>query len=57
MVPTPDLNIHSNYGFIHLNNRSLTPVALAFMQEVRTEEAEKVKREAILASTYAAFYP
>jgi DNA-binding transcriptional LysR family regulator len=57
VVPTPDLNIHSNYGFIHLNNRSLTPVALAFMQEVRTEEAEKVKREAILASTYAAFDP
>jgi DNA-binding transcriptional LysR family regulator len=37
---------HSNYGFIRLKGRTLSPAALAFMDAVREVEAEMVKAEA-----------
>jgi len=36
-----------------VNHRSLSPAALAYMQEVRAVEAEIVKREAVLAARFA----
>ena len=32
--------MHTNYGFVHLRERQLSPAALAFMDEVRNVEAE-----------------
>ena len=37
---------YSNYGFIRLKGRTLSPAALAFMHEVREVEAEIVRAEA-----------
>jgi DNA-binding transcriptional LysR family regulator len=45
VIPTPRINIHSSYGFIHVRNRALPPAVTAFMQEVRDEEARCVQRE------------
>jgi DNA-binding transcriptional LysR family regulator len=52
LLPTVNLPIGTDYGFIYLKNRSLPPAALAYMDEVRTIEAEIAKREASLAARY-----
>jgi len=52
VVPTGKVAFQASYGFIHLKDRSLTPAALAFMDEVRAVEGEIVEREAVLASRY-----
>ncbi len=53
VVPTSKLAFHASYGFIYLKDRSLTPAALAYMDEVRAVEAEIVEREAELAERYS----
>lgn len=52
VVPTSKVAFQANYGFIRLKDRSLTPAALAYMDEVRTVEAGIVGREAALAERY-----
>jgi DNA-binding transcriptional LysR family regulator len=52
VAPTTGLELQSGYGFIYLKNRSLTPAALAYMQEVRSVEAEISNRETALADQY-----
>ncbi len=52
VVPTSKLAFQASYGFIHLKDRSLTPAALAYMEEVRAVEAGIVRREAALAERY-----
>ena len=52
VVATGNLAFRASYGFIYLKDRSLTPAALAYMEEVRTVEAEIVSREASLAERY-----
>ena len=52
LVPTTGINIQAAYGFIYLRDRSLTPAALAYMQEVRAVEAEIVRREEALARRF-----
>jgi len=52
LVPTTLSDLRAGYGFIYLNHRSLSPAALAYMQEVRAVEAEIVKREAVLAARF-----
>jgi len=52
VVPTSKLVFQASYGFIYLKDRSLTPAALAFMDEVRAVEVEIVEREAVLVSRY-----
>lgn len=37
--------LHTNYGFAHLKDRSLSPAALAFMTEIRKVELELVIEE------------
>jgi hypothetical protein len=51
-VPVTGLELKSAYGFIYLNNRSLAPATLAYMQKVRAVEAEITTREAALASKF-----
>ena len=53
LVPMTVPELRAGYGFIYLKNRSLSPAALAYMQEVRAVEAEIVKREAVLAARFA----
>lgn len=53
VVATGNLGFRASYGFIYLKDRSLTPAALAYMDEVRAVEAETVRREAELATRYA----
>jgi len=53
LVPMTVPDLRAGYGFIYLKNRSLSPAALAYMQEVRAVEAEIVKREAVLAARFA----
>jgi DNA-binding transcriptional LysR family regulator len=52
IVPVTGLELKSAYGFIYLNNRSLAPATLAYMQKVRAVEAEITTREAALASKF-----
>jgi DNA-binding transcriptional LysR family regulator len=52
VVPTSKVAFQANYGFIRLKDRSLTPAALAYMDEVRAVEAGIIEREAALASRY-----
>jgi DNA-binding transcriptional LysR family regulator len=52
VVATGNLAFRASYGFIYLKDRSLTPAALAYMEEVRAVEAEIVSREASLAERY-----
>lgn len=52
IVPVVGLELKSAYGFIYLKNRSLAPATQAYMQEVRTVEAEITTREAALASRF-----
>jgi DNA-binding transcriptional LysR family regulator len=37
--------LHTNYGFVHLKDRALSPAAQAFITEVRAVEAELVEAE------------
>lgn len=52
VVPTSKVAFQANYGFIRLKDRSLTPAALAYMDEVRAVEAGIAGREAALAERY-----
>lgn len=52
VVPTSKVAFQANYGFIRLKDRSLTPAALAYMDEVRAVEAGIARREAALAERY-----
>jgi len=52
VVPTSKIAVQASYGFIYLKDRSLTPAALAYMEEVRAVEAGIVRREAALAARY-----
>ena len=37
--------MHTNYGFVHLKDRTQSPAALAFMREFRAAESEIVEQE------------
>lgn len=52
LVPTTGIEFRAAYGFIYLKDRSLTPAALAYMQEVLAVEADIVKREEALARRF-----
>ncbi len=52
LVPMAGVEFRSAYGFIYLKNRSLTPAALSYMQEILAVEADIVKREAVLARRF-----
>jgi DNA-binding transcriptional LysR family regulator len=54
LVPTTGIEIRAAYGFICLKDRSLTPAAQAYMQEVLAVEADIVQREAALARRFDA---
>lgn len=54
LVPTRGIEFRTAYGFIYLKDRSLTPAALAYMQEVLAVEADVVQREAALARRFDA---
>jgi hypothetical protein len=51
-VPVPGFTIQSAYSFGYLNTRSLSPLALAYMAEIRAVEAEFMQREEQLAAIY-----
>lgn len=51
-VPVPDFTFPSAYGFGHMKTRSLSPLALAYMAEIRAVEAEFTQREEKLAAIY-----
>jgi len=51
-VPVPGFTFPSAYGFGHLKTRSLSPLALAYMAEIRAVEAEFMQREEQLAAIY-----
>ena len=51
-VPVPGFTFPSAYGFGHLKARSLSPLALAYMAEIRAVEAEFTQREEKLAAIY-----
>jgi DNA-binding transcriptional LysR family regulator len=51
-VPVPGCTFQSAYGFGYLKKRSLSPVAMAYMSEIRTVEAEFIQREKRLAAIY-----
>jgi len=51
-VPVPGFTFPSAYGFGYLKMRSLSPVALAYMAEIRAVEAEFTKREEKLTAIY-----
>ena len=52
LVPTTGISFQAAYGFIYLKDRSLTPAALAYMQQVLAVEADIVRREEILARRF-----
>jgi DNA-binding transcriptional LysR family regulator len=52
IVPVPGFTFPSAYGFGYLKKRSLSPVALAYMEEIRAVEAEFRQREEKLAAIY-----
>ena len=52
VVPVPGFTTFSRYGFVHLQTRSISPAAQAFMDEIRAVEAEFVAREESLAVRY-----
>jgi len=54
VIPTPQLNIRSRYGFVYLRDRAISPAMEAFMREMRDEEARCEKRERELARQYVA---
>jgi DNA-binding transcriptional LysR family regulator len=49
-VPLSGVELHSNYGFIYLKDRSLTPAARSYMEEVRSVEQQIAEREAMLSA-------
>jgi DNA-binding transcriptional LysR family regulator len=51
-VPVPGFAFPSAYGFGYLKTRSLSPVALAYMAEIRAVEAEFTQREKQLTAIY-----
>jgi len=51
-VPVPGFTFPSAYGFGYPKARSLSPVALAYMAEIRAVEAEFTQREEKLAAIY-----
>jgi len=51
-VPVPGFTLQSAYGFGHLKTRSLSPLALAYMAEIRAVEAEFMQREEQLTAIY-----
>ena len=51
-VPVPGFTFQSAYGFGHLKTRSQSPLALAYMAEIRAVEAEFMQREEKLAMIY-----
>ncbi len=51
-VPVPGFTIQSAYGFGHLRKRALSPLALAYMEEIRAVEEEFRQREEELAEIY-----
>jgi len=54
LVPTTGIEFRAAYGFIYLKDRSLTPAALTYMQEVLAVEVDIVQREEALASRFGA---
>lgn len=50
MLSVSNFNLRAGYGFIYLRDRSLSPAALAFMQEVRAMEAEIFQKDAMLSA-------
>jgi DNA-binding transcriptional LysR family regulator len=54
LVPTTGIEFRAAYGFIYLKDRSLTPAALAYMQETRAVEDDIVRREEVLSRRYGA---
>ena len=52
VVPIPGLEWPANYGFIRLTDRSLAPLALNFMDEIRAVQTEFAKLEVKLAVKY-----
>jgi len=51
-APVPGCNFQSAYGFGYLKKRSLSPLAVAYMAEIRAVEAEFIQREKRLAAIY-----
>jgi len=51
-VPVPGFTFPSAYGFGFLKKRSLSPVALAYIAEIRAVEAEFTQREEQLTAIY-----
>lgn len=54
VVPVPGFTTTSRYGFVHLQTRSISPAAQAFIDEIRAVEAEFVARDERLAVRYGA---
>ena len=52
LVPVPGVTLPSAYGFGYLKARTLSPLALAYMDEVRAVEAEFMRREERLAARF-----
>ena len=52
LVPMAGIELRAGYGFIYLRNRSLTPAALAYMQEILAVEEDIVQRESALSRRY-----
>jgi DNA-binding transcriptional LysR family regulator len=45
LLPFDEPWLHTNYGFVHVRDRKLSPAAHSFIAEVRTVEAELVEAE------------
>ena len=52
LVPMAGIEFRASYGFIYLRNRSLTPAAKAYMQEILAVEQDIVQREAALSRRF-----
>ena len=52
LVPITGIEMRAAYGFIYLKNRSLTPAAKTYMQEILAIEEDIVAREAALARRF-----
>jgi DNA-binding transcriptional LysR family regulator len=52
LVPLTGMEFRTAYGFIYLKDRSLTPAAKTYMQEILAVEADHVRREAALARRF-----
>jgi len=56
-VPIPGFTFQSAYGFGYMKTRTLSPLALAYMAEIRAVEAEFMQREEKLADFYSTVAP